>query len=163
MCCVVANETCVVRSRPSGNIYSIHRLSKTQLGFRGMPKIRPLATANRVPTRQFWYSWRAEKHVTLVYRIWIVMHAHVVSSSISASHSRRILCVYLPPGGFAMASPFVHFTEKEVQLLTRWRAEGKSVGEIASLLQRDETTIRRQMKRARGRGVCVDLSACRVK
>ena len=51
-----------------------------------------------------------------------------------------------------MASPFVHFTEKEVQLLTRWRAEGKSVGEIASLLQRDETTIRRQMKRARVRG-----------
>ena len=42
------------------------------------------------------------KHVTLVYRIWIVVHAHVVSSSISASHSRRILCVYLPPGGFAM-------------------------------------------------------------
>ena len=72
-----------------------------------------------------------------------------VSSSISASHSRPILCVYLPPGGFAMASPFVHFTEKEVQLLTRWRAEGKSVGEIASLLQRDKTTIRRQMKRAR--------------
>ena len=35
----------------------------------------------------------------------------------------------LTPGGLAMASPFVHFTEKEVQLLTRWRAEGKSVGE----------------------------------
>ena len=53
MCCVVANETCVVRSRPAGNIYSIHRLPKTQLGILGMPKIRPLATANRLPKRQF--------------------------------------------------------------------------------------------------------------
>ena len=47
-----------------------------------------------------------------------------------------------------MASPFVHLTEKEVELLKRWQAEGKSVREIAGLLQRDETTIRRRMKSA---------------
>ena len=51
-----------------------------------------------------------------------------------------------------MASSFKHFTEKEAELLKRWQAEGKPVREIAGLLQRDETTIRRQMKSARLRG-----------
>lgn len=51
-----------------------------------------------------------------------------------------------------MASSFVHFTGKEVELLERWQAEGKPVREIASLLQRDETTIRRRMKSARSGG-----------
>ena len=51
-----------------------------------------------------------------------------------------------------MASTFVHFTEKESELLKRWKAEGKPVQEIASLLQRDQTTIRRQLKRAPSRG-----------
>ena len=39
-----------------------------------------------------------------------------------------------------MASSFVHLTETEVELLTRWQAEGKSVREIAGMLQRDEDT-----------------------
>ena len=47
-----------------------------------------------------------------------------------------------------MASSFEHLTEKEVELLRRWQAEGKSVREIAGLLQRDETAICRRMKSA---------------
>ena len=54
--------------------------------------------------------------------------------------------------GPAMASTFMHFTEKETELLKHWQAEGKPVREIAGLLQRDETTIRRQMKGTRLRG-----------
>ena len=51
-----------------------------------------------------------------------------------------------------MASTFTHWSQKEGELLKRWHTEGKTVQEIADLLQRDETTIRRQMKLSRARG-----------
>ena len=47
-----------------------------------------------------------------------------------------------------MESTFVHLMEKEVELLDRWQAEGKSVRETAGLLERDEAAIRRLMKSA---------------
>ena len=58
-----------------------------------------------------------------MYRIWIGLHAHGATASISASHSRTPP-VSTYPHWLAMASPFVHFAEKEVELLKRWQAEG---------------------------------------
>ena len=51
-----------------------------------------------------------------------------------------------------MASSFVHLTEKDVEIRKRWQVEGKSVREIAGLLQRDGTAIRRRVKSARSGG-----------
>ena len=61
---------------------------------------------------------------------------------------RKLSASTYPNGGLATASSFVHLTEKEVELLKRWQAEGKSVREVAGLLQRDEMAIRRRMKSA---------------
>ena len=47
------------------------------------------------------------------------------------------------------ARSFAHVGEHEVQLLRAWMAEGKNIKTMANLLQRDETTIRRQLKRMR--------------
>ena len=47
------------------------------------------------------------------------------------------------------ARSFAHVGEHEVQLLRAWMAEGKHIKTMANLLQRDETTIRRQLKRMR--------------
>ena len=47
-----------------------------------------------------------------------------------------------------MESTFVHLTEKEVELLDRWQAEGKSVRETAGLLERGEAAIHRLIKSA---------------
>ena len=45
------------------------------------------------------------------------------------------------PHWLAMASPFVHFAEKEVELLKRWQAEGKSVRGLPRFKKSPETLL----------------------
>jgi IS30 family transposase len=47
--------------------------------------------------------------------------------------------------------PFKHFSDKEKDLLSKWRAEGKAPLEIATLLSRNLGTIVRHLQRMQNR------------
>ena len=118
----------------AGKINSIHRLPKTTW-YSGHAEIQTTCNSS------------GDLHSRVDYASRYMRMAPQVASRLRTA-GRKLSASTYPNGGLATASSFVHLTEKEVELLKRWQADGKSVREIAGLLQRDETAIRRRMKNA---------------